>query len=68
MELLEIGFQNRRRIARWIAGYEDGKERWVGGCGRRERNGDEVQHLGHFVELFGADVGAVGEAEVDLEV
>ena len=31
------------------------------GCG-----GDEGEDLGEFVEFVGADVGAVGEAEVDL--
>ena len=28
--------------------------------------GDEVDHIGHFVQLFRADIWAVGEAEVDL--
>ena len=28
--------------------------------------GDEVDDAGEFVEFVGADVGAVGEAEVDL--
>ena len=37
-----------------------------GWCGGRESCVYEVYHLGHFVEFFGADVGAVGEAKVDL--
>ena len=68
VELLEVGFEDRGGIASGIAGDEDGEERRVGGRARWERNEDEVQHLGHFVELFRTDVGAVGEAEVDLEV
>lgn len=28
--------------------------------------GDEVDYFRELVELFGADVGAVGEAEIDL--
>ena len=31
------------------------------GCG-----GDKIDHSGHLVEFFRADIRAVGEAEVDL--
>ena len=37
-----------------------------GGYGGGVLRRDEVDHVGHFVEFFRADVGAVGEAEVNL--
>lgn len=36
---------------------------WRGGGGWRA---DEIDHGGHFVQLFGADVGAVREPEINL--
>ena len=67
MEFLEIGFQYRRGITSWVACYENGKKRRIRGRARRERHGDEVKHLRHFVEFFRADIWAVSEAKVDLE-
>jgi hypothetical protein len=60
VEFGQVGFQDRRRVARRIAGYEDGAQQ-VGVFG-----GEKLDRRGHLVEFFGADVGAVGEAEVDL--
>lgn len=77
VELLEVCFQYGGGVAGGVAGDEKREERtavwgWrggeeggggdAGGLGRR----DEVDHAGEFVEFFGANVGAVGEAEVDL--
>jgi hypothetical protein len=61
VEFGEVFFEDGRRVARWVAGYEEGEERgvWVG-------EAHEVDHAGHFVEFFGADVGTVGEAEINL--
>ena len=76
MKLFQVAFQHRRCISGWIAGYEDGEERSSAG-GRVDEGesadailrggGNEVDHVGHFVKFFGTDVGAVGEAEIDLE-
>lgn len=75
MELRKVGFQHGRCIPRRITRDEDGEERLLGrvnvdegkpGDGVAFRGGDEVDHFGHFVEFFGADVRAVGEAKVDL--
>ncbi len=60
VELSEVGFHHRGRVARRVTGDEDGAQ----GLGRSRF--DEVDHVRHFVEFFGADVRAVGEAEVDL--
>jgi hypothetical protein len=60
VEFGEIGFEDGGSVAGRVAGYEDwGEYVWLGGL-------EEVDHAGHFVEFFGADVGAVGEAEIDL--
>ena len=67
MELDEVGFQHGGRVARGIAGYEDGEEIGRGCGGGRKGGADKREHGGHFVEFFGADVGAVREAEVDLK-
>lgn len=62
VELGQVLLQGRWVVARRVAGDEDGEEGRVGVLGL-----DNVEHLGHLVELFGADVGAAGEAEVDLQ-
>ena len=62
MELGEIFLHDGRRVARGIARDDDG-EQDVGAVGPVAH---PVDHVGHLVELFGADVGAVGEAKVDL--
>ena len=80
VELLEIALQHYRGVARRVAGDEErehglpGKGRRVGivenGFGNRvaagRGGGDDVDDFGEFVELFGADVRAVREAEVYL--
>ena len=75
MEFGEVGFQYRGRVARGVAGYEDGEERGGGGGGGGEGGGgdgvttccgDEVDDAGEFVQFVGADVGTVREAEIDL--
>ena len=76
MELLQIALQHRRGIARWVAGDEERKERSSFAAAWRVESrgtdtgigggGDEIDHFGELVEFFGADVGAVREAEVDL--
>ena len=67
VEFLQVGLQHRGRVAGGVAGDEDGEEGRVGGVGGWDGDGDEVEHLRHFVKLLRADVWAVGEAEVDLE-
>lgn len=62
VELGQVLLQSCRVVARGIAGDEDGEE---GGIG--DLRFDNVEHLSHLVELFGADVGASGEAKVDLQ-
>lgn len=62
VELGQVLLQGCWVVARGVAGDEDGEEGRVGVLGF-----DNVEHLGHLVELFGADVGAAGEAEVDLQ-
>ena len=69
MEFREVGLQDARCVSCWVAGYEereDGRERGRGLGGEEGRGVYEVNHLGHFVELFGTDVWAVGEAEIYL--
>ena len=66
MEFLEVRFENRGCVASWVAGYEEREEGERRGWGRGKGRGDEVDHRGHFVELFRTNVGAVGEAKVDL--
>jgi hypothetical protein len=62
VEFLQILAQNLRGITSRIAGNEDRKEKLVvlGGLS------DLVNDLGHLVQLVRADIGAVGEAKVDL--
>jgi len=70
VELREVFGKNTRGIARWITCYEDGEEGWQGrrgfGRGEKGRGVDKVDHLGHFVQFFRADVWTMGESEVDL--
>ena len=68
MEFGEVGFEHGGGVAGGVAGDEDGEEGGLGGVGggEREARADEIDHAGHFVEFFGADVRTVGEAEVDL--
>jgi len=68
VEFGEVGFEHGGGVAGGVAGDKDGEEGGVGGVrgGEREARVDEVDHAGHFVEFFGADVRAVSEAEVDL--
>lgn len=61
MELGEVGAQDGWRVSGWIAGDEDAAE----GIGFFRLN--DVDGCGHLVELVGADVGAMGEAKVDLD-
>ena len=62
MELLEVFLRHRRRIACGVARYEDGSHGVSGGLF------DQVDYLRHLVQFFGADVGAVREAEVYLRL
>lgn len=60
------GSGGRRRC-----GAEGGGWRRAGGGGEDGvlgswGGGDEIDDAGHFIEFFRADVGAVGESEVDL--
>jgi hypothetical protein len=63
VELGEIGSQHGRRVTRGVAGDEDGQQRRGGGRGR---GAHDIDHAGHLIELFGADIRAVREAEIDL--
>lgn len=77
VEFREVGAQDVGGVAGWVAGDEEGEEVGAvlglcdGGGGRGgEVRGclvDAADDVGHLVELFGTDVGAVREAEVDLE-
>ena len=60
VELGQVFLEYARVVARGVACNHDGEED-VSAFGD-----DFVVHEGHFVEFVGADVGAVGEAEVDL--
>ena len=60
MELGEVRFEDRGGVA----GRIDGDEDWFEGVGRFYV--EDVDCCTEFVEFVGADVGAVGEAEVDL--
>jgi hypothetical protein len=57
-------------VTSWVAGYEDREEWREGGLGffggEDGRSVDEVDHLSHFVEFFGADVWTVGKAKINL--
>ena len=76
MEFLQVCAEHGGGVAGGIAGDEDGEERGSLGVGSGGEGGgkdfgrgggvDEVDYFGDFVEFIGADVGAVGEAEVDL--
>lgn len=56
MELREVRGEDRRGIARRIAGDEDGED---GGGVRRSGALEDIKGDGHLVELFGTDVWAV---------
>ena len=60
MEFGEVGTQDGGGVSCGIAGDEDAAE-GVGFFGL-----DDVDRGGHLVELVGADVRAVGEAEIYL--
>lgn len=63
VELLQVLAQHLGRITDGIASNENGHEELlVSGSGI-----DLIDDLGHLVQLIGADIGAVSEAEVDLE-
>ena len=66
MELFQIGLEHRRRVSCRITRYEEGEEGRVLGIAGGQSLVDEIEHAGHLVEFFGADVGTVREAEVDL--
>ena len=66
VEFLQIGLENRGGIASRIACYEDRKKRRIRCRSRRYRSGDQIKHLRHFVELFGANIGAMGKAKIYL--
>lgn len=61
VELDQVLLKSLGVVACGVAGDEDREEGVLGGLFL-----DEVEHAGHLVEFFGADVGAAGEAEVDL--
>jgi hypothetical protein len=60
VELVEVVAEDEGGVARRVAGYEEGPQDGA------VLGGYDVDCAGHFVELVGADVGAVGEAEVYL--
>lgn len=60
VELAEVLLKRGRVVTGGVAGNENGEES-IGGLLL-----DDIEHGGHLVELFGADIGASGEAEVDL--
>ena len=60
VEFLQVLLQDCRVIARGIACYHEWEEHFAA------RLDHLVVHEGHLVEFVGADVRAVGEAEVDL--
>lgn len=62
VELAQILAQDLGRVSRGIAGNED----WPHDLLPAKLLAHLVDDLRHFVEFVGADVGAVGEAEVDL--
>lgn len=63
VELLQILAQHLRRITDGIAGDENGHEDLlIPGSSL-----DLLDNLGHLVQLVGADIRAVSEAEVDLK-
>ena len=66
MELFQIGLEHRRCVSCRITRYEEGEEGRVLGIAGGQSLVDEIEHAGHLVEFFGADVRTVREAEVDL--
>lgn len=60
VELAEVLLKRGRVVTGGVAGNENGEES-IGGLVL-----DDIEHGGHLVELFGADIGASGEAKVDL--
>ena len=63
VELLQILAQHLGRITDGIASNKDGHEELL----VPGRSLDLLDDLGHLVQLIGADIGAVSEAEVDLK-
>lgn len=61
VELGEVALERRGVVAGRIARHKDGQKLVVGDLGI-----DNVQHAGHLVEFFGADVGAASESKIDL--
>ncbi len=67
VEFGEVGLQDTRGVSCRVASYEEREQWWEGGGGGEKWRGIyEIDHLRHLVELFGADVRAVAEAEVYL--
>jgi hypothetical protein len=60
MELGQVFLEHLRVVARGIASDHEGEKDFAALCGYF------VVHKRHFVELVGADIRAVCEAEVDL--
>lgn len=60
VEFGEVGFDDGGGVAVGVAGDEDRGQDFAA------LGFDNVDHLGHLVELVGADVRAVGEAEIYL--
>jgi len=67
VEFGEVGLQDARRVSCRITSYEEREKGWEGGGGGEKWRGvHKIDHLRHLVELFGADIRAVAEAEVYL--
>jgi hypothetical protein len=62
VEFCQVFLEHLRVVTRGVAGDHDGEENIA------TFRDDFVVHKGHFVELVGADVGAVSEAKVDLRL
>lgn len=63
VEFGEVGAQHGGCVAGRVAGYEDGQQRR---STTRDSGAHDVDGASHLVKLFGADIWAVGEAEIYL--
>lgn len=62
VELLQVLAQDLRSVSGWVTGDEDRTHNILS----ISRLADLVDDSCHLVEFIGANIGAVGEAEVDL--